>query len=106
MFPAPGKLDKATNTLDLVVKNFLSVQRVSASTEDISLLALWLLIIPLTALDYRVYCFFLLPLKNIGYKFESSCECQLCPKTNSAIRGRRDYPQRRFLLVLCSATFL
>lgn len=42
MLPAPGKLDKATNTFDLVVKNFLSVQRVSASIEDISLLALWL----------------------------------------------------------------
>lgn len=41
MLPAPGKLDKAMNPLDFVVKNFLSVQRVSVGIEDNSLLALW-----------------------------------------------------------------
>lgn len=33
VFPAPGKLDRATNTLDLVGRNRRSVQRVSESPE-------------------------------------------------------------------------
>lgn len=33
MFPAPGKLDRATNTLDLLGRNLLSVHRVSESPE-------------------------------------------------------------------------
>ena len=36
VFPAPGKLDKATNTLDLVGRNLRSVHRVSESPEVIS----------------------------------------------------------------------
>lgn len=36
VFPAPGKLDKATNTLDLVGRNLLSVHRVSESPEVVS----------------------------------------------------------------------